>query len=76
MSLSMTFRRHEANEMGRNLPGDELWMRRIRDSFQDFGNSPCRRNWLKQLNRSLRMDSGWWMMMFKSILSRPGAEPR
>ena len=76
MSLSMTLRKHEASEMGRNLPGDDLGMRRIRDSFQDFGNSPCERNWLKQFNRSMRMDSGRLMMMFKSILSRPGAELR
>ena len=60
--------------MGRNLSGGPFGMKKTRNSFQAFGNSPEERIWLKVVRSALCMFSGKLERMRLSILSSPGAD--
>ena len=56
------------------MSGGPFGMKKTKNSFQDFGNSPEERFWLKVVRSALCMLSGRLERMRLSILSSPGAD--
>ena len=57
--------------MGLNLSVFPFGMKKTRNSFQDFGNTPFWRISLKVSRSAVRIESGRLVIIWLSILSRP-----
>ena len=73
-SLSRSLRRDWAKEIGRNLSGRSFGIKKTRNSFHAFENSPKERISLKVVSRASCMMSGRLERIRLSILSKPGAD--
>lgn len=63
---------HEARAIGRNEPGDDLGMKKIRKLFQEGGNVPEEIIWLNISSKIIFVSLGNLLIISLLILSKPG----